>query len=720
MKNTWKIFSKDMKNISTNWVAAILIGGLILLPSLYAWLNIKASWDPYGQTDQIPIGIVNEDEGATVRDQDIHAGNDLVENLKENKSMDWKFTDRETAMDELEYGNYFAVIVIPKNFSQKLGTVVEDEPEKADIEYYVNEKINAIAPKITSKGASVIVDQISSTFISTVNGVIFDLFNDLGVELEKDLPDIKRFEQYIFNMEEKLPEIHDLLNDSMTDANSAQAIINKAQGLLPKAEGVTNDGLKTIDNTTAFLKKAETRLEEMAPKIEEDLNRVQEIADKTNKFIQDIQNTGIDFSNGSQLTEQINEQVNQSIKTIDTVQQALEELQKQNNEEGTSNEQIERAQEQLAAIRDRLVAVQDKNKEIESFINEKKTEVDQTINDLQQLSANTATNIDAFVKDYKENIEPTVMAEIDRAKNTLADARNILVEIKDTIPEVKRILSSTEGNLSDGKKVLEEVLNEYPYVNSKVNELADRIRDIQGETDINEIIQLLQNNPEAERGFFAEPVQLNENKLFPIANYGTGMTPFYTVLAIWVGGLLLISLLAADVHHQENLTGREMYFGRLFTFITIGLLQTLIVTSGDMLLLHVDVAHPIWFILFGLLISAIFMLIIYTLVSVFGDVGKAMVIVLLVLQIAGAGGTYPVVLLPEFFQAINPFLPFTYGIDLMREAVGGIVWERATRDILFLCIFGLAAVFMGAFLKPIINRQTNKLKEKSKESGLFH
>src|SRR5699024_2733753 len=149
-----------MKNIGINWVAAVLIGGLVLLPSLYAWFNIAASWDPYGQTDQIPVGVVNEDTGANVRGKDIDVGKDLVETLKESDAMDWQFVNREKALDKVEYGDYFAAIIIPEDFSENLGTVIQDDPEKATVEYYVNEKINAIAPKITEKGASVIVEQI--------------------------------------------------------------------------------------------------------------------------------------------------------------------------------------------------------------------------------------------------------------------------------------------------------------------------------------------------------------------------------------------------------------------------------------------------------------------------------------------------------------------------------------------------------------------------------
>src|SRR5699024_5189757 len=158
----------------------------------------------------------------------------------------------------------------------------------------------------------------------------------------------------------------------------------------------------------------------------------------------------------------------------------------------------------------------------------------------------------------------------------------------------------------------------------------------------------------------------------------------------------------------------------LFLFMLLGLLQTVIVTSGDVLLLNVKMANPIWFIVFGLFCSMIFIIIIYTLVSIFGDVGKAMAIVMLVLQIAGSGGTYPVVLLPKFFQAISPFLPFTYAVDIMREAVGGIVWNNVIHDLIILSIFGIIAILFGTLLKEPINKQTDKLVEKSDESGVFH
>lgn len=283
-----------------------------------------------------------------------------------------------------------------------------------------------------------------------------------------------------------------------------------------------------------------------------------------------------------------------------------------------------------------------------------------------------------------------------------------------------RIINNTDGYISEAKSGLNTALGQYPYVNTKVKELANKIRDFEKETDLNSVIQLLINDPNAEKSFFEQPIKLNENALFPIKNYGTGMTPFYTVLSIWVGCLLLISLLSVGAKNEEDFTTRQIYFGKLLTFWTIGILQTLIITMGDLFILKVSAHNPVWFVLFCLFISLVFMSIVYTLVSVFGDVGKALAIVLLVLQLAGSGGTYPVVLLPKFFQVINPYLPFTYAIGMAREAIGGIIWNKILVDVIVLGIVLIIVLLFGAILKKRLNVITSRMLLKSRKSGLFH
>src|SRR5699024_6191097 len=373
-----------------------------------------------------------------------------------------------------------------------------------------------------------IVQQISSEFISTVNGVIFDIFNELGIEIEENLPDIEQFEEYIFEVEDKLPEINKILNESLTDATNAQDIVKKAQGLIPEAEQTTNDGLETIDETTAFLVEAEERLNEMAPQIEADLKKAQNVASEANDVIKKVQNADIDFSLGKKIKDEMNEKINIATERIETAEAALKKLKELNSQpievdiEGLETEKKNESNNSEEDDEDN-----ESNESSESNVDK---DADKMLADLEEITSNTSERIDSFVKEYKETIEPTVLEQVAKAKSTLADARGILVDIQETIPEVEKILSRTGENLDEGKGTLESVLGEFPYVNDEVKQLANRIRDIQGEADINEIIELLRNDPEAERSFFEEPVKLHENKLFPIENYGTGMTPFYTVL----------------------------------------------------------------------------------------------------------------------------------------------------------------------------------------------
>ncbi|WP_066368762.1 YhgE/Pip domain-containing protein [Neobacillus fumarioli] len=756
MRNIRNIYFHDMKNVATNWVAAAVVLSLIVLPSLYAWFNIKASWDPYRNTSQIPVGVVNEDKGAIMLDKRIDVGKELFKTLQKNHSLDWHFVDREQAMDKLKYDDYYAVIVIPKDFSEKLSTVVSNHPTKATIEYYVNEKMNAITPKITEKGASTMTQQISSKFISTVDGAIFDLFNTIGIDLEKNLPDIELFQKYLFLLDDRLPDIKTALNSTSQDINNAENITSKIRGMIPEAKDAAGKGLTTIDSATALLTQAEERFYAISPTIKEDMEKVQQVTHQVDAFISNLQPLNFHSNQAEEIRSKTNDAINEmgnlqslliKMKDINTYidHQQLQNKIKQieglvQNQFPAENGKLQQLNDQLKQLQE-LVQTQHQNRDERlgkaiddlSTLQQRIKEVQTIADNIKDLTANMPTledvqnktkaitqQVDAFINDYNQQIEPAIRTQFKNAMDTLQEARDVIVQVQAVIPQIETLLSHTDEKLAKGRDVLNIALGEYPFVKNKVDDLTNKIRDLNKKATIYDLIKLLRNDPNAKQGFFAEPVVLKENKIFPIANYGTGMTPFYTVLAIWVGGLLLISLLSTDVHHFEHYTRRQVYFGKAFTFLTFGLMQTLVVTTGDMWLLGVEIKEPLWFVLFGLFISFVFVLIVYSLVSVFNNVGKALAIVLLVLQISSSGGTFPVVLLPKFFQSINPYLPFTYAISLMREAVGGIFWKKVHTDLLFMILFGVLAIVLGAWLKEPINKYSSKLKEKSKKSGLFH
>ncbi|EON71732.1 YhgE/Pip domain-containing protein [Lysinibacillus sphaericus] len=770
MKHTFhhvfKIYKNDIHNILTNWVVAVIIGGLIFLPSLYAWLNIYASMDPYAHTANMKIAVVNEDTGATVKGEDINIGKELTVNLNANKNFAWQFTSRQKAVADLNNGDYFAVIIVPTDFSEKLTSILTDKPTKAHIDYYVNEKINPIAPKITSKGASVLTQQVSSEFISTVNGTLFSIFNTLGVEMEQDIPDFRKFENYIFTIEQHLPDIESFLTQTSKDAQKAEKLMNQATTQIPEVQKMTTDGLTTVQKGLQLINEAEAVFNKLSPIVKKDLQTVQNIANQFTQLFEKLEHANLDTSGLTQAKEDLQNQVNLSLQKVNSSIQTLEALKKLTQAETATRQQLEKdlqnvltslqqtdsqdvihplASKQIIQQLETLQGNLQVNPSISDYsfssltaLNQLKSNLIELSGNLQQLghvdeetikkdiadvqlvAQNAANRINEFLSYYVNQLEPQIQTTLTTAKNTLTNASSMLTKVQTIIPQATQLLTNAQKTLATANNTLAVAQSDFPTLSKKIIELANKLRTLENEADLSEIVQLLKNDVNAERDFFEEPIKLEEHRMFPIANYGTAITPFYTVLSIWVGCLLLISLLAVNIHQTELYSVREVYFGRLLTFTTLSFIQTLIITIGDVIMLDGSISAPYYFILFGLVISIVFVTVVYTLVSVFGNVGKALAIVMLVLQIAGSGGTYPVELLPKFFQSLNPFLPFTYAIEMMREAVGGIIWTKVWIDLTFLLGFWLFFILFGFFLKKLLSEKMELLMNKTRGSDIFH
>ncbi len=764
MKNSFQhvfqIYTKDIRNIVTNWVVAIIVGGLIFLPSLYAWLNIYASMDPYAHTSNMKIAIVNEDTGTTVRNEAINVGNEVIENLKTNESFTWELENEKQAMEHVKNGDYFAMIVIPNDFSQKLTSILTEQPTKAHIDYYVNEKKNPIAPKITSKGASVLTQQVSSEFVSTVNGTLFSIFNTIGLEMEREIPDFRKFENYVFTIEQHLPDINSFLAQASSQGKDADQLLNRAITQIPQVEQLTTNGLTTIQKGLTLVNEADALFNELSPLIKKDVQTVQNMAQHFTDIMNKLNSIDLDSASITQTKEALKNQLSTSKENITHSIQTLEALQKLIQADTLTRNQLqdsldriiaslqqsnaqdnEQIIEQLTAIRDALQnnptftdstinALKDLQQlntlhadiltKIEQLQPIDKNIIQQDITAIQTIAQNATANLQKFLVYYNDNLEPQIRSTLSSAKKTLTSASAMLTDVKQFIPQATDKLTQAKNTLGTANNALQKIQSEFPTLSTKIKDLANKLRTLENEADISEIVQLLKNDVNAERDFFEEPIKLKEHRLFPIANYGTAMTPFYTVLSIWVGCLLLISLLSVNLHENSPYSIREIYFGRLLTFATFSIIQTLIITIGDTFLVDGSIQAPAYFILFGLLISIVFVTVVYTLVSVFGNVGKALAIVMLVLQIAGSGGTYPVELLPRFFQIINPFLPFTYAIEMMREAVGGIIWSTVWVDLLFLIGFWFVFILFGFFLKKLLSEKIEHFMNKTRGLDIFH
>lgn len=981
MKQIWRIYKTDLRNVAKHWAAIVIVLGLMILPSLYAWFNIKASWDPYGNTKEVPIAVSNQDAGSNLRGKDINIGKEIVDSLKKNKNLGWKFVDEKQAIYGVERGDYYASITIPKDFSEKIATVLDENPKKPELDYYVNEKVNAIAPKITAKGASGITEEISKNFVKTANGEIFKIFNDLGIDLETNLPSIEKVKDLVFKLEAQFPEMNTLMDKALDDATRAEDVVKVAQKELPVVESVMNDGQEALGNLDKFFAKNDETLNR-APgtiknnlmvmqkgldgaaaitdflknpsldfnlalpdpskfpdlpnitipqiptlpelpqvngegykniakninqtvnnvfssirvgttyaqgvinglqngnfdpeKAKQDLNKVsenlqgradsvsylidvftkfkefaptdsgkdffQKRIDKLTNLKSAIENTngGVkDIANiigtGQEVKQDVRDAANKKLDAInnlvnqaeadynatfvadfekavstaeqlknkaDNVKEDAQQLRGNLNQDiNKANEilnngrenydqavadyaklktSLEKAKEDLSnkgvngldstkvalnelngqfkaswnLVNDMIPVLESTNKVLADVnsdknlngtisklnkakdglqkgmeltdkgidaINKGQKPAADVIESINQVSKSVSGQIGDILAKYDSEITPNFNAAIARTKEMSKNTSQILKEADKKLPDVKKLLEDSSKGLVDGKKKLADIKAEMPATEKKIKELADKIRDFESEEDLKDIIRLLKNDVEKQSDYFANPVNLKENKLFAMPNYGSAMSPFYTVLALWVGALLMVSLLTVEVHEEgANYKSHEIYFGRLLTFLTIGLSQAFIVSMGDIFLLGTYVVDKFWFVLFSLFIGGVFVCIVYSLVSIFGNVGKSMAIILLVLQVAGSGGTFPIQMTPAFFQAIYPFLPFTYAISAIRETVGGMLWDIVIRDLLVLSVFVVVMIVAALLLKTPINKSSEKFVENAKGSKIIH
>lgn len=290
------------------------------------------------------------------------------------------------------------------------------------------------------------------------------------------------------------------------------------------------------------------------------------------------------------------------------------------------------------------------------------------------------------------------------------------------IPKVKSLLASLSGFSENAEGTIALANEKIPEAKAILNDFIDAISKINNSEDTKDLINFLKNDVMTNVDFLKSPVDIVQKTIYPMTNYGASMTPFYTTLCLWVGILLLTSLLTTEVHvkgeDDDEYKPYQVYLGRGLTFLSIALIQALIVSLGNIFILKVHMDNPLLFTMIALFVSAVFNFIVYSLVSIFGNIGKAVGVILLVLQVAGSGGTFPIQVTPKFFQMIYPFLPFTYGISAMREAIGGVYMPNLTRDISVLLIFLILSIVINIFLKAPINKLFHKFISKLEGSRL--
>ncbi|WP_294153481.1 YhgE/Pip domain-containing protein [uncultured Clostridium sp.] len=761
MRNIIKIIKKDFKNIITNWVAVTIVLGLIAIPSLYAIVNIFASWDPYSSTSGIKVAVVNEDQGTVFKDKEINLGDQLIYKLKDNNKMGWQFVDRETADNGLLMEEYYASIIIPEDFSKKTTTLVEKNVEKPKLIYTANEKKNPITPKFTDSAVKTLKSQLDENIVKTISGIVFRTCNEVGINLENNRSELRRIMDAAYELDDNMPKLGALLDSAVDGTVNASELMVEIDKLLPIIDDVSDASETFLIDNLDRLDELQSEIDELSPNLKDKLVDAEQKFDSLSVILSNLDEnvlpeaakkallTALDTTDAMQTTAQgtrdqlkklskvlnklakieipkleisddteIDENIKNLMKQYNKQVSALESMQKNLKDMNKIiimiNNRLDTIDERLGVLRDRI------NNKIEDLDNGEKldkqflTDTVTLVNDIHDLVAD-------IIDDYSTDFVKDINSEIDLIRNVGDNSLTLLGQGKAILPDLENLINTFIDISNRSHDELVKLQEDFPDLKEKIHKLSSKIKEFDNKDDIDEILGMITNNWETQSDFMANPVEIDDNRLFPWPNYGSTATPFYTILCLWIGGYMLSILLGTEVHaeeEEEEYKRYEVYFGRMALFVLIGIFQAIVASMGVLLLLKVYAVHPVMFVFYAIFVSIVFMVMIYTAVSLFGHGGIVIGIVLLVVQVAASSANFPIEVNPRMFQIIYPYLPFTYAINGMRQIMAGIVYSILLKDIAVLMIFMIVSLIIGITFKKVSNKCIKPFVDKLKESKL--
>lgn len=726
MKNVWKIFQRDMMRVRNNVIALVVIIGISVVPCLYAWFNIAASWDPYSNTGNLKVAVASADEGyeGSLIPIEINIGDKVLSALRENTQMEWVFTTEEKATSGVKSGKYYAAIVIPKDFSNKMMSVFSEKVEKPEITYYSNAKENAIAPKVTDKGAGAVQRQVNEVFIETVSDTTLTVL------------------QAVSNMTQAsgAETIVDNLN---TNLNQIAGDLTASAGLLESFSDMTGSAQKLLNSTTEFL---------------------QTVQQQTTESRQTFQETSKTFSGLDDSMDAAADSVGTALKSAENVYDQMDQvISGAFSDESADAQQIASTLDTLAgqvgnvvtaytSVRDSVAAVADKYPEtsplVDAIVVRMDTSIQQQKNlqsklqdsakglrdattdlgtarsELKNLSAKNRENMSGVSASYKSSVQKSLNQLSASLTSSKQEISSLLSQLDQSANGIYKLTDTADSDLSEIQKVLGDSGELLAEASDRIADTTAKLDEMETSGDFSELEALISGDKSAISTFLAAPVSLDTHKIYEIANYGSSMAPFYSVLSIWIGGIVLVAMLKVNVSENctkglKNVKLHQIYFGRFITFMIVGLFQSTLIALGDLLYLGIQCEHPFLFLLGCWFSSLVFVNIIYTLTVSLGDIGKAVSVILLVVQVAGTGGTFPIEVAPSFFRAVYPLLPFTHSMAALRETVGGMYGMNYWIDLGKLAIFLGISLIVGLVLRKPIIKANDAFTEKLEETKLM-
>lgn len=685
MKTALKIFWRDLRRILRNPVALIVTLGVCIIPSVYAWLNILANWDPYSNTSDIKVAIVNKDTGAEAGSMGyINAGDMVVERLKENTQLGWRFPNEDDGMEGVKSGYYYATIVIPEDFTASLTDVLDGDTKKANLNYYVNEKVNPVSPKVTDTGADTIEQQIDDTFVGTVAKVITEKIAGLGSDGLTDLGNGQStVEGRLRDAQSDLSDLKGQLDGTVDTLDMVRSTVTSASDTLGSL-ATTSDGaasdlrelLDTLSGTRIRVRDTQSDLSRTLSDGLGDLGNVTSTASgDLGAVVGTIRKGATDFSSAIDELERELAWTGQ----VRTQLESIRTLSGQANAGDVSPEFNAQLDNDLSVTIEKLDHLTPELKErldtLKGYSGDINTGVD-SVDGLTDSLKDALDGTSSALGDVQSDLNGTVIPNIDSALDSFSDTGNTLASslasLGPTLRQTQGIMGELDDTLAQAQTVIRATSDQVGDIEDDLGKLADDVGTIRSSQLWQALEDASQLDAESIGDFMNGPVQLKEEPVYPVENYGSGVTPFYTNLALFVGGFVLVAIYKLEVDKEGVGDYRpwQGYIGRWLLLNLLGIVQAVVCCIGD-LVLGIQCLHPAAFVFAGLVAGFCYVALIYALSIAFKHVGKALAVLLVVLDIPGASGTYPVEMMAPVFRGLSAWLPFTYGNNAMREAIAG-------------------------------------------------
>ena len=668
MHTVFAIFLRDVKRILRNPVALVVTMGVAIIPSLYAWCNILANWDPYANTGNIQVAVANEDEGTTsTLVGHLNAGQQTVTQLKSNHQLGWRFVSKQHAVDGVKAGKYYAAIVLPKDFSSSLIGTVTGKGDRPSITYYINEKLNAIAPKITDTGATTIDEQINATFVSSVADAVAKQVKAAAGNTTDSLHTAQS--DVVNNLNDtinQLETVQQQLGGTRSTLDKATTTIDSAKRTNTALASEVNDALDTITNTSDLLAQTRTQTQRFSTTLTGALDNGSTQLSGLQVTVGNVTGTML---NGLNTTQDALSQVSSSMRGVNsTAGEALDSMDNALKASGLDPDsqtykdlsaQISEARKQLTFQQQRINAF---DHDTTSIITSGKNTATALNSDITSLSNNGTAAMAKARADLTGAVMPNLNTGLDTLSLANGSLAGTLTALQGTLKQSNGLLDQLSRTVSQTNATLAGAQTQLANLSKQLSTTRTDVASLSSSRMFQQLSEMLGLNANEIGSFVGEPVHLDEKVLYPVENYGSAVTPFYTNLALWVGGFVLVAIYKLEVDRDEKIrkyTPRQGYMGRWLLFVTVGFLQAIIATIGD-LALGIQCEHPFLFVLAGVFASFVYVNIIYALAVAFRHIGKAIAVILVIIQIPGAAGLYPIEMMPEFFRRLKPLSLFWY------------------------------------------------------------